>query len=54
MEQLRLLDLERQSTPRVALPQKLRDELVRRMAEAIVIIFKAQKGQSHDPSQDPS
>jgi hypothetical protein len=51
MEQLQLLDVERE---RVSLPQEHRDELIRRMAEAIVIVFKAGRREGHDPSQDPS
>lgn len=56
MEQLQLLDFDRNRAPRMALPQELRDELVRRMAEAIVIIFQARRGEGDErvPSQDPS
>lgn len=46
MEQLRLLDFSRGSAPKMVLPPALRDEVVLRMAEAIVIIFRAQKGKS--------
>ncbi len=52
MEQLQLLDFDRK---RVHLSQELRAELIRRMAEAIVIVFKAERKDGHDsaPSQDP-
>ena len=53
MEQLRLLDFDHANALR-ALPPEIRDEVVCRMAEAIVVIFRVQKGKSHDPCQDPS
>ncbi len=44
MEQLQLLA----RAPRVHLPQEVRDELLSRMVEAIVMVLKAQKGESHE------
>ncbi len=54
MEQLQLIIRER--TLRIRLPQEVRDELLSRMVEAIVVVFKAETGESHDlvTSQDPS
>ena len=55
MEQLRLLELGRENSLRIPLSQEIRDKLIRKMTEAIVIVFKAQKGENHDSvkSQDP-
>ena len=52
MEQLQLLV--RESPLRVRLPQEARDELVSRMVEAIVLVFKTESEESHDTPQDPS
>ncbi len=54
MEQLQILV--RESLLRVRLPQEIRDELVSRMVEAIVLVFKTESEESHDlaTSQDPT
>jgi len=53
MEQLQLI---RERALRVRLPQGVRDDLVRRMVEAIVVVFKAETRESHElvTSKDPS
>ena len=53
MEQLQLLV--RESAQRVRLPQAVRAELVNRMVEAIVLVFRTEKGEGDDlvTSQDP-
>ena len=54
MEQLQLLV--REGPPRDRLPQKVRDELLSRMLEAIVLIFKTESEESHEvlTPEDPS
>ena len=54
VEQLQLLELDCESSSMVALPQELRDPVVRQMAEAILIVFKAQKGENDEsiPSEN--
>ncbi len=53
MEQLKLIARE---ALRVRLPQEVRDELLSRMVEAIVVIFRTETRESHElvTSKDPS
>ena len=53
MEQLQLIVRE---ALRVRLPQEVRKELLSRMEEAIVVVFKAKTRESHElvTSKDPS
>ena len=53
MEQLKLI---RESPLRIRLPQETRDEVVGRMVEAILLVFKTESEESHDLAklQDPS
>lgn len=46
MEQLQLLV--RESPSRVPVPQEIRDELINRLREAIVLVFLAERGGNHD------
>ena len=54
MEQLQLLEVERAGPSIIDLDQELRKKLVRKMTQAIVMVFKAQKGERHESavSQD--
>ncbi len=53
MEQLQLIIRER--TLRIRLPQEVRDELLSRMVEAIVVVFRTETRESHElvTSKDP-
>ncbi len=54
MEQLQLLG--RESPLRVRLPQEVRDELVSRMVEAIMLVFKTESEENDElvTPQDPT